>query len=48
MWQHMFCVSAMRAVWRRELQLTHPHICHTMDFVVLKSYEIWAALKCDF
>ena len=21
MWQHMFCVSVMCAVWRRELQL---------------------------
>jgi len=20
MWQHMFCVSVMRAVWRRELK----------------------------
>ena len=23
MWQRMFCVSVMRAVWMRELQLTH-------------------------
>ena len=26
MWQHMFCVSVMRAVWMREL--THPHSTH--------------------
>ena len=26
MWQHMFCVSVMRAVWRREL--TPPNSTH--------------------
>ena len=26
MWQHMFCVSVMRDVWRREL--TPPHSTH--------------------
>ena len=25
MWQHMFCMSVMRAVWRHELQLI-PHL----------------------
>jgi len=25
MWQHMFCVLVMRAVWMR---LTHPHSTH--------------------
>ena len=24
MWQHMFCVSVMCAVWRRELRNLHP------------------------
>ena len=28
MWQHMFCVLVMRAVWMREL--THPHSTHHM------------------
>ena len=25
MWQHMFSMSVMLTVWRRELQLTPPH-----------------------
>ena len=38
MWQHMFCVSVMRAVWRCEL--TPPHSTHHNNAVFINIFNI--------